>query len=347
MKILKWLFVIALAAITVSVFLQAFARPHKDPPSQDEDQEEAVQASSRVSVINGQTFVTLDEATQKSLGIAVARLRAVNTRRVENAAATVLSAQGLVTLRSAYVSALAQLKTAQAQLAVSSQEYDRLKTLYAENQNTSKKALQSAQGMERTNRATLDAAQASVGNAQSAVRQSWGGVVASWISGNSSLLASVLDQQVMLVQVTLPPGTPFEHPPKINLSIPTGNVVNASYVSPFPRVDARIQGVSMLYLTRAYPALQPGMNLVAHLPAGRRLRGILIPRAAIVWWQGRPCVYEQVSPTRFARRTVPGDLFLGNEYFAAGGFVDGVRVVTQGAQVLLSEEFRAQIQPQD
>ena len=151
----------------------------------------------------------------------------------------------------------------------------------------------------------------------------------------------------MLVQLTLPPGTPFEDAPEINLSTPNGNSVDASYVSPFPQVDPRIQGASVLYLAHAYPLLQPGMNLVAQLPVGRRLRGVLIPHAAIVWWQGKAWVYEQTAPTHFVRRAVPAGQPIGGGYFAASGFAPGAQVVTEGAQALLSEEFRAQIQPED
>lgn len=346
MKILKWLFAVGFILLAASVFIRTYSQARKDPDT-DEDQEEAVQVPSRVSVVNGQTVVTLDAATQKRLGIAVSPLIAINTRRQESAAATVLSAQGLAPLHNAYVSAEAQVEIAQAQLAVSSQEYERLKMLYAENQNTSKKALQAAEGMARTNRANLDAARKALEIASSAVQQSWGGAVAGWVVNDSPRLASVLNQRACLVQLTLPPGTSFEDPPEINLSTPNGNSVEASYVSPFPQVDPRIQGVSLLYLARAYPLLQPGMNLVARLPVGKRLRGVVIPHTAIVWWQGQAWVYAQTAPSRFTRRAVPIDQPLGDGYFATRGFAPGAQVVTQGAQVLLSEEFRSQIQPED
>lgn len=348
MKRLKWLLAVGFVLLAASVFIRTYSHARQDPDTdQEEEEAEAIHLPSRVSVVNGQTVVALDAATQKRLGIAVSQLSAINIRRQESAAANVLSGQGLVTLRNAYVTAETQVEIAQAQLVVSSQEYERLKKLYAEDQNTSKKALQAAQGLLRTNRANLDGARKAVEIAKSAVQQSWGGAVADWVVNNSPRLGSVLGQRAMLVQLTLPPGTPFEHPPEINLSTPNGNSVNASYVSPFPQVDPRIQGVSELYLARAYPLLQPGMNLVAHLPVGKRLRGVLIPHSAIVWWQGQAWVYEQTAPTHFTRRAVPTDQPLGDGYFAASRFEPGGRVVTQGAQVLLSEEFRAQIQPED
>jgi hypothetical protein len=349
MKALKWLFALALVLIVASLLVRSYIQAHKDPDQEEGEgeEEEAIKAPSRVSVVNGQTVVTLDVATQGRLGIVIAPLRAVSMRRRDPAAATVLSAQGLVALRNAYVSAEAQAETAQAQLVVSSQEYERLKTLYAENQNASMKALQAAQGMLRANQARLDAARKGLEIARAAVQQSWGGMVANWVARNSPLLMRVMNQQAMLVQVSLPPGASYEDPPEINLSTPNGNSVNASYVSPFPQIDPRIQGISMLYLARAYPTLQPGMNLVAHLPVGKRLRGVVVPQSAVVWRQGQAWVYEQTASTQFTRRLVPTDEPLRGGYFATQGFRAGTRVVVQGAQVLLSEEFRSQIQPED
>src|SRR5579875_37798 len=161
MKKLRGLWEILLVILAVSVLIRSYAQKHKDPDQdqeEEEEQEEQIRAPSRVSVINGQTVLTLDAATQKRLGLVISPLTTVKTRRQESVAATVLSAQGLVALRNAYVTAEAQVETARAQLEVSSQEYARLKTLYAENQNASKKALQAAEGTLHANRASFVAA---------------------------------------------------------------------------------------------------------------------------------------------------------------------------------------------
>ncbi len=347
MKGLKWLFSAALVLLAAAVLVRTIFLIHHTPAVDKDDQEEAIHVPSRVSVANGQTTVALDPPTQRRLDVSVSPLRAVNTHRTEAAAATVLATQGLVPLRNTYVAAAAQVETARAQLEVSRQEYVRLQALYAQNQNASKKTLEAAQGLLRTNRAGLDAAQKELETAQWAVQQTWGGAVASWVARNSPALKDVLIQRAVLVQVTLPPGSAFEDPATVTLSTPSGNTVEASYVSPFPQVDPRIQGVSLLYMARSYPALEPGMNLTAHLPAGKRLRGILIPQRAVVWWQGQAWIYEQTGPGRYARRLISTDEPLRNGYFVAKGFAPGAEVVTRGAQVLLSEEFRSHIQAED
>lgn len=342
MKALKWLLGIVLVAIAASVLLRAFARTHKDPPDQDEDQEEAVQSRSRVSVIDGHTVLTLSEATQRRLGIADQALRRVETRQETTAAATVLPVQTLVTLRNAVVAAQVNVQKAAVSVDLAKKEYERLRKLYQENQNVSQKSVQAAKATLRTDEATLQATQQEFAVQKTAAGQSWGGVVASWVAAGAPELARVLNQELLLVEVTVSPSEPFAVPRRISLSIPEGGTVHATYVSPFPIVDPRIQGIAFLYSTLARPGISAGMNLVARLPVGPRLTGVLVPRRAMVWWQGHAWVYEQTAPTEFIRRAVSTENPLVNGYFAGRGFAPGDKVVVVGPQILLSTEFSSE-----
>jgi hypothetical protein len=67
----------------------------------------------------------------------------------------------------------------------------------------------------------------------------------------------------------------------------------------------------------------------------------------MVWWQGYAWVYEQTTPGRFVRRQVPTDSPLESGVFVSRGFSPRDQIVIRGAQTLLSEEFRSQIQPED
>ncbi len=82
-----------------------------------------------------------------------------------------------------------------------------------------------------------------------------------------------------------------------------------------------------------------GMNVLAHLPSGPKVRGIIIPAVAVVWWQGRAWVYVQTEADRFARREVPMDVPIVEGWFVMKGFSAGAHVVISGAQILLTKEF--------
>jgi hypothetical protein len=71
---------------------------------------------------------------------------------------------------------------------------------------------------------------------------------------------------------------------------------------------------------------------------------ITIPASAIVRWQDKAWVYRRIDPERFARTEIATDLPAPGGSYIVAGLPGGVEIVTRGAQLLLSEEFRAQIQ---
>lgn len=317
-----------------------------DADDDEEDKKAAVTVPSHVSVQNGQTVITLDTATQQRMGLITAVLASAGAHAEEIASATILPTQDLLTLRNNYVAAQSQVQKAQASVSVSEAAYQRLNSLYERNQDASQKSVQAAQGVRRTDLATLSAAQQDLALQKFAVQQNWGPVVAGWISAGSNELNQVLGQKVLLVQVTLPPEKAFYAPQRIMLSMAPGELAPARYTSPLPRTNPLIQRATLLYETPYRPNLAPGMNLVARLPEGPMRRGVVIPYSAIVWWQGQAWAYLPVTGTQFTRKQLSTDTPFSNGYFVASEFKPGDRILVRGAQFLLSEEFRSQIQPE-
>jgi len=148
-----------------------------------------------------------------------------------------------------------------------------------------------------------------------------------------------------LIQLTAPiqtatlAGSGFAEPKTVSLELPGGGRRQATLVSAFSRLDPRIQGRSFLYRASGQPGLSPGLNLMARLPVGNSLQGVVIPASAVVWSEGKAWAYAQVSPERFSRSPVATDIPVENGFFAAQGFSPGAKIVTVGAQALLSEEM--------
>ncbi|HWT28047.1 MAG TPA: hypothetical protein VN084_00940, partial [Methylophilaceae bacterium] len=69
----------------------------------------------------------------------------------------------------------------------------------------------------------------------------------------------------------------------------------------------------------------------------------VIPNDAVVWYGGKAWVYRQESPERFVRQPIETDHETGNGWFNTGLIKPGDALVTSGAQLLLSEEFKYQI----
>jgi hypothetical protein len=351
MKRTLWrLFGVTVVLVMAVLMIRTFAHVPKDPSDQDEEEEEkeeAIKTPSRVSVQNGQTIITLDPKTQSQIGITVAPLKAIIARNEITAPAVILSAQELVTTRNNYVAAQTALEKAESGLQVMQQESDRLKALYADNQNASQKAVQSAEGSLRSGQADVQAARQDLALQAAALRQSWGDVIAKWVVDDPPPLDRVFGQRDFLVQVTVPAGVVSAAPETIALELPVSGYTQARLISGFPRVDPRIQGTSFVYVVENHTGFAPGLNLVARLPVGRLMHGVLVPQQAIVWWQGNAWVYQQTTPDRFVRRRVADEMPLVNGVFISEGFSAGDRIVTAGAQALLSEESRSLNQPQE
>src|SRR5208282_2621564 len=150
----------------------------------------------------------------------------------------------------------------------------------------------------------------------SGLRQEWGGVVTQWATENSAQLQHLLDRDAMLIAMTMPAGTAFAPPKSVSLELPGGSQTEATFVSDYPRVDPRIQGRSVLYVTTNKSELPPELNLVAHLPVGGLLKGVVIPASAVVWSEDKAWVYAQVSAEGFSRSPVLTDVPVEGGFFA-------------------------------
>ena len=342
----KWLLAALLAVSAISVIAVVFMAAHR--PESDEDEEAAVKAPSHVQVENGRAVLRLSPETQAREGIRVEPVQQ-QTRRAELRGVAVLLPTGeLAGLRNSYVAARARVARDELQIKVARSQYQRIKTLYQQNQNMSLKAMQDAQAAYGASQAQIEADQQEAELQLDTARQRWGPVVAGWVADNSRSLAEVLQQRSYLAQVVFPPGEVAKPPAALSLSSPGNHLVPARLVSSLPQVNPQIQGVSFLYRLANRPGLAVGMNLVVFVPVGPLLEGSVVPETAVVWWQGKAWAYQETSNNTFARREVPTGNPLPAGYFVPGNaFAPKTKLVTAGAQALLSEEFRGQIQEED
>jgi hypothetical protein len=86
--------------------------------------------------------------------------------------------------------------------------------------------------------------------------------------------------------------------------------------------------------------LLPGATLTVSLPSGRSVEAVRMPASALLWWQGRPWVFIRSHAGDFERREIAFDR--ASDAALLADMDDGTEVVVQGAQVLLSEELRAE-----
>ncbi len=321
---------------------------NREEMTRETERERPVRAAARVAAGNGAPIIRVERAAQERSGIETTRLPSAPYLDQIRAYGMVLDAARLTDLSNSYANAEAQLRTAQAKATFSKAAFERAQKLYDNERSVSLALLQSAEAALRTDEAGVGAAESQVRTLAATVHQEWGPVLGRSLVERSATVARLIERQDFLVQVTLPPGVPV--PKSVTaaaIESPGKGRAAITQVSPATRTDARIQGFSFFYLVGAEGGVLPGMNVLAFLSSGEALDGVAIPAEALVWWQDRPWVYRRTEPDTFVRTELATD-----QPTPAGGYIDrnlgkDVEIVTHGAQLLLSEEFRAQIQVGD
>jgi hypothetical protein len=309
------------------------------------ERERPVKEPLRISMKNGVTVITLDNHTQQNSGIETTSLMAAPYQEQVRAYATVLDAARLTDLTNNYANAQAQLQTAQAKLAASKAAFERAQKLYKSNAAVSLAVVQAAEATFLADQAALASAESQVRALAATAYQEWGPVLGKSLVDRSPSIVRLIERQAFLLQVTLPPGISLLKAPETGAVQTAPNTrAEIRFVSPATRTDPKIQGVSYFYVTPAESEVLPGMNILAFLPSGKEVDGVTVPASAIVWWQDRAWVYRRLDPERFTRADIATDLPLTGGGYVVGSLPKPVEIVTRGAQLLLSEEFRAQIQ---
>ena len=128
-----------------------------------------------------------------------------------------------------------------------------------------------------------------------------------------------------------------------------GSPLRGERVALAAAADPTTRGQTVLFRvgSTGFP-LRPGAAITAYITIpGPTRTGVVIPRAAVVRSEGRAWVYVQLGEPRFRRQVVSLDAPTPGGWFATAGFAAGDRVVVDGAQTLLSEEFKSQIKLED
>ncbi len=245
--------------------------------------------------------------------------------------------------------------------------YERTKVLNAEDKNLSDRALQEAEARLKGEEARLQAAtetaqlmQASLSTAGGPsgprpLRVERGGEVVEILarpgeaveSGQPILRVVRFDQ--LVARVDIPAGQTIH--PRVSAArlLCLGHEdrpLRGETIGLAPATDPKIQGQAFLFRVReAGFAVRPGLVVTAYLPLpGAPQKGVIIPAAAVVRSAGAAWIYVQAGDDKFARKQVFLEHPTESGFFVGKGFAAGDRVVTAGAQTLLSEELKSQIQ---
>ncbi len=303
-----------------------------------------VEAPSRISSDGGKTILTFDEQAQRANAIAITTLASDRRTAETQATGVVLQLQPLLDLKTSYNVALMDIAKARATAQASQAEYKRLLELNQGGQNVSAKAVEGARAASESDAAVFENAEQSLVVLKNSMQLRWGVVVTNWLEQGSPQLDALLAQRVYLLQVTATSAGGGTAPADATVRFADGAHAEAHPISALPQLDPRLQTPSFLYTVAAHAGLVPGINLPVFLSSGPIRSGVVVPYGAVVWWQGSAWCYVEERTDKFMREEIPTANPAPAGWFVSEGIETGARVVTTGAQTLLSEEFRSQIQ---
>jgi hypothetical protein len=354
----KIVIIVALQAFIIVVLFWLLVFYGKDEyEAATSGDEEAIESVSHVVTgsedKDGAATISLSPASQQQSGIAAVTLQPAAYQEQISYLGTVVGIESLVELRTRYLAAKADTSVAQASLNNSQQEYQRLRQLNGDNKNVSDRAVAVAEAALKADQARVDASVAAAGNVRDSIRQQWGSTLADWATGASGKDAfqRLLQYHDVLLQITLPfdASTPDKH--AVLLVEPMGGQgapSKAVFISASPQTDTTIQGKTFYYRAAA-DILRAGMRVTARFASRNKdaTGGVVVPDTAVVWYANKAWVYQKEGVDKFVRRQVSTDIEVDSKsgigWFNASGFKPGDKVVSSGAQLLLSEEFKYQI----
>lgn len=311
--------------------------------------EEEIATPTRLTTEQDRVIITLSPAVQAQSDIKTTPVKASsNNFEATRNYGTVVAIDQLLELRTRYFAALAEAQVLSATLTNSKNELSRLKILNEDNKNISDKAVSIAQTTLNADEIKIAAANNNAKNIANSMRQYWGDVLAKEATkAQSASLQNLIDYKEVLIQITLP----FDAPePKVGSSIKVSPVATnatyyiARYISRAPVSNATLPGKTYFYAAKT-PDLRAGMqvNSLDTQQKKSNIKGVIIPNSAVVWYGGKPWVYQKFGSDQFSRLPISADIETDNGWFYAGKLKPNDLVVTSGAQLLLSEEFKYQI----
>lgn len=313
---------------------------------------EEIESPSHVATKQGISMVTLSPAMQQNSGISTAKISAASFKSEHKSWGNVVAIDGLIEAKAKYLNLVSDIAVSRAANSQNLKQYQRLKALNEDDKNVSDRAVQEALATANADQAKVTVSEMQLKNLQSTLKLQWGEALAQLVFGDKlpPHLQNLLNRKNVLVQVSLPLNAAT---PKAGVSISiaplneTGGAVQAIYVSPATQADASNYGKTFYYSAPA-ESLRIGMRVSVDAPsAGNANDGAIIPSEAVVWYAGKPWAYFKQGRNKegfdqFVRKPITADAEVNGGWFNQNLNADS-EVVVNGAQLLLSEEFKYQI----
>jgi hypothetical protein len=270
--------------------------------------------------------VQLPGELQQRLGLATQKLAAARRAAEIDAFAKVLDPAPLVQLDS-------DLRTAEAAAQASAAEDKRSTALNRQGGEISAKDAEAARAQARS-----DALHVKLLREQLAL--AWGSGVAKLNpDGRERLVRGLSNGTIALVHVDTHNNEGQAGARSVRIDVGDGSVTGR-VIGLARAAEPRLQSTGLIVEVsgKAAELLAVGLTQSAHIATTSQETGVLIPRNALIRYEGSNWAYVRTSPSQFERRILQDPVPGADGYFEAHGFAAGEEVVVRGAPALFASE---------
>ena len=294
--------------------------------------------------------VHINESIITATGIQTQQLRSTQFSPEIETFATRIDLSPLIEIRQDYFAALARQATAQVTFKQSKLNVQRLEKLLREKAVSSRKLLVQKSQLE-IDKANFKAAEQQTDNIRLHTQSKWGNVLSHWFLTEQHPYSNMLSTRTKAVyliyipaSVTTPMTTVLIHPFGLH-----EKAQSASLISSAPIYSIHQQAGAPFFYLSDQDSYVYHQRVVVWMPLQKdKQSGFIIPAASIVWHLGQAYVYLQVGDELFKRVKITQKKLADSEsYFIQEPLQEDDILVSTGAQMLLSEEFRGQIPAED
>lgn len=343
----KILTLIAIQSLTIMLLIWVIIFIGQDEIFKDDNDEEIETKSFVTQNQDGLTTIKITEVIEKNSGIEIASLRTSDKDKILTYYGTVIGTDALVDLKNIYD----QLNTEKNQLLIQQQsEEKKLNAFIALNKqdkNISDQALleqkvvvdQIIQKIKNNTELQI--------NLKQKIENQWGKLFYDTIIGISKNtdISKLLNGKSKLIKITIPSVDKSLIPSSEVIFSPiNGNDENVGYfLANAPSIDNEISGQTYFYIIHSNQ-YRIGSKIIAYLTNKTTSKNYEVPGTSIVWNNGLPYIYVKTKPGEYIKKPLslkdetPDGWIIDSDFLQ-----EQDKIVIQGSQLLLSEEYKYQI----
>lgn len=269
-------------------------------------------------------MVRLSPSERSHLGVQTVRLAGVNRSGEIDGFAKVLDPGPLAQL-------VSDLQAARATYAASGAEAARAKSLHAQDLGVSAKDAEAAMAQ-----ATSDALR--VTQLRRRLGLEWGpGVARLSDAERTRLVEDLAKGRVALVHVDSHNNSGQAGARRVRIDVGTDSVVG-TVIGPARTAEPRLQSSGLIVKVAGPSAilLSTGLTQSAHIETQDPRTGVIVPRAAIIRYQGSDWAYVHTGSDRFERRLIVDPIPEDRGFFVSHGLAAGDEVVVVGISAVFA-----------